>query len=329
MMPRVRARSRMPSSPIPRCPCPNDSRRWCFAPRAFETIRDLTRAIVDVDGALALDPTQARAWNDLGILCADAGLGDRAIDAFAHATRADANYARAWNNLGNALRNAGRPADALAAFERAVAIDGRYALAWSNLGSMQRLAGDDVNAEAALRRALSLDAGSRVATMTLAGLLHDRSDLEPAAELFLRAARLDPKDATACSELGLTLSERDDLANARSAFAEAERRDPRHAARDDRPRPRRSRWCPRARRRPRRRACLTANGLALLENDVAVRGPAACRSTAARRAALDELPARVSRRGRSSRCRCDTARSSIACWAARRRRLHARRAGLA
>jgi CRISPR-associated protein Csy1 len=195
--------------------------------RAFEMLRDLARAIVDVEGALALEPAHARAWNELGILCADAGLGDRSIDAFAHATRADPQYARGWNNLGNALRDAGRWMESLAAFERAVAVDAKYALAWANLGAMQRLAGNDAGAEASLRRALALDAGVRGAMMTLGGLLHDRSDLATAADLFLRAARLDAADATACLELAQTLAERDDLPGAREAFAEAERRDPR------------------------------------------------------------------------------------------------------
>jgi CRISPR-associated protein Csy1 len=208
-------------------PAPDRFAALMLRARANETLRDLARAIVDVDSALALDPSNARAWNELGILCADAGLVDRAIDAFGHATRADPKFARGWNNLGNALRDAGRWAESLAAFERAVAVDGNYALAWANLGSMQRLAGNDTGAEASLRRALSLDPGARGATMTLAGLLHDRSDLAPAAELFLRAARLDSRDATPCMELAQTLAERDDLAQAREAFAEAERRDPR------------------------------------------------------------------------------------------------------
>ena len=195
--------------------------------RAFELLRDLPRAIVDVDGALALDPANARAWNELGILCADAGLSGRAIDAFVHATKADPKYPRGWNNLGNALRDAGRPNESLAAFERAVALDDKYALGWANVGAMRRLAGDDVRAEKALRRALVLAPGTRAAMMTLGGLLHDRSDLAPAAELFLDAARLDGKDATACLELAQTLAERDDLVSAREAFMEAERRDPR------------------------------------------------------------------------------------------------------
>lgn len=195
--------------------------------RAHETMQALSLAIVDLEGALALDPTQARIWNDLGILCADAGQTDRAIDAFAHATRADPGYARAWNNLGNALRSGGRAAEAVLAAERAVAADPNYALGWSNLGALRRELGDDTGAEAALRRALALDARQRGAMMTLAGLLREHSDLAPAAHLFAKAAELDRRDANACRELGQTLAERDDLAAARDAFAEAERRDPR------------------------------------------------------------------------------------------------------
>ncbi|MFO1311888.1 MAG: tetratricopeptide repeat protein [Burkholderiales bacterium] len=195
--------------------------------RANELLRDLALAIADVDAALAIDPGNARAWNELGILCADAGDTGRAIEAFTRATRADPGYARGWNNLGNALKSAERPIEALSAFERAVSLDAKYALAWANLGAMLRVAGDDHRAEEALRRALAIDPSSRVATMALAGLLHDKSQLEAAAELFLRAARSDPKDASACLELAQTLAERDDLDRAREAYAEAERRDPR------------------------------------------------------------------------------------------------------
>jgi superkiller protein 3 len=223
--------------------------------RAFEMLRDLPRAIVDVDGALALDPSNARAWNELGILCADAGRGDRAIDAFAHATRADPRYARGWNNLGNALRDAGRWAESLAAFERAATADAEYALAWANLGAMQRLTGNDVGARSALRRALALDPGAR-GHDDARGLLHDRSDLAR-ADLFLRAARLDAKDATACMRARADARRARRSRGAREAFAEAERRDPRmlrarsaaHSC---------CRWSPRARTRSSRRGARTA-----------------------------------------------------------------------
>ncbi len=195
--------------------------------RAHEALGELGQAIVDLEGALALDPSQSRVWNELGLLCADAGQNDRAVAAFEHATRTDPRYARGWNNLGNALHSAGRIADAVRAGERAVEADPVYALAWANLGALKREVGDDDGAERALRRALALDGNQRGAQLTLAGLLRDRSDLGAAAQLFARAAERDPRDANTVLQLAGTLAEQDDLAGARAAYAQAEARDPR------------------------------------------------------------------------------------------------------
>jgi CRISPR-associated protein Csy1 len=194
--------------------------------RAHEALRELPPAIADLDSALALDPSQARIWNELGILCADAGDNERAIGAFERATLADAGYARAWNNLGNALRTAGRVAAAVSAAEHAVSADPAYALAWSNLGALKRDVGDDEGAEAALRRALELQPRLRSAVLTLAGLLRDRSALAEAALLFARAAELDPREPGAQLQLAGTLAERDDLAASRAAYDQALARDP-------------------------------------------------------------------------------------------------------
>jgi len=195
--------------------------------RVHESRGDLAQAIVDLEGALALDPSQSRVWNELGLACADAGMNDRATAAFERAARADPGYARAWNNLGNALRTAGRIGDAVRAVERAVAADPRYALAWSNLGALKRDAGDDPGAEVALRRALEIDVNLRGAVMTLAGLLRERGDLDGAAQAFARAAQLDPRDANALLQRAGTLAEADELDGARAAYADAGARDPR------------------------------------------------------------------------------------------------------
>ncbi|MFO1395950.1 MAG: tetratricopeptide repeat protein [Burkholderiales bacterium] len=194
--------------------------------RAHEMAGDLQSAIADLDGATALDPRNARAWNELGLLCADAGLAERAVTAFERATRADPRYARAWNNLGNALRSAGRIAEALHAAERAVDADATYALAWANLGALRRDAGDDAGAETALRRALALDPRQRGALVSLGGLLRDRSDLAAAAAMFAQAAEASPRDGAVALQLAGTLAERDDLDAARRWYDEAARRDP-------------------------------------------------------------------------------------------------------
>ncbi len=194
--------------------------------RAFEDMADRDRAIVDLEGALALDATQARIWNELGLVYADAGRPERAVGAFEHAVRVDRGYARGWNNLGNALRSQGRIADAVRAAEHATAADAGYVLAWANLGALRREAGDDAGAAVALRRALELAPDHVGALRTLGGLLRERSDLTGAAEAFRRVASFDSRDGNASLQLGATLAEANALPAAREALAEALRRDP-------------------------------------------------------------------------------------------------------
>lgn len=194
--------------------------------RAFEGMADRDRSIIDLEGALALDATQAKVWNELGLVYADAGRIERAIGAFEHAVRVDRGYARGWNNLGNALRSQGRIADAVRAAENATTADAGYVLAWANLATLRREAGDDAGAAVALRRALELAPDNIGALRTLGGLLRERSDLAGATEAFRRVVALDSRDGMASLQLGATLAEANDLAAARVAFGEALRRDP-------------------------------------------------------------------------------------------------------
>ena len=190
--------------------------------RVHEGMRNLPAAIADVEGALALAPRDARGYNELGILCSDAGETDRAIAAFTRAAQIDPRYARAWNNLGNALREAGRYGEAEGAFARATQADERYALAWTNLGIARRDLGQDDEAAAALARAIALEPRHRLALTALAGLRRAQGRLDDAALLYERALEVEPRDANAWLLYAGTLAERDDLAAAERAFAQAE-----------------------------------------------------------------------------------------------------------
>ncbi len=194
--------------------------------RGLEMIGDHARAIDDLEAALAIDPRQAWLWNELGLVCSDAGRPGPALAAFEQATRADPRHARAWNNFANALRAAGRIGDAIMACRGAVQADPGYALAWANLGALNREFGADDDAEKALRHALDLDPNHHAALMTLAGLLRERSDLAAAMDCFSRACALHPDDAHAALQLAGTRAEGDDLAGAREAYGLALDRDP-------------------------------------------------------------------------------------------------------
>jgi CRISPR-associated protein Csy1 len=194
--------------------------------RVREAQRDLRGAIVDLEGAVALAPDDARLHNELGILHADSGEHARSMASFRRAVAVDPAYARAWNNIGNAERAVHNVAAAEAAFARATEVDPRYALAWANLGATRRELGNDEGAEAALSRALELDPRGKVALVALAALRRARGALDSAAQLYTVAAQADPRDANVFLQLAGTLAERDDLAQARAAYDAALARDP-------------------------------------------------------------------------------------------------------
>jgi len=194
--------------------------------RAHQTQGAARAALVDLEGAFALAPGDARLANDLGIACADAGAAEAALTAFRRATEIEPTFARGWNNYGNALRAVGRAGAAAEAFARATVADPSYALAFANLGAVRRESGDAEGAGAALERALALDPAQRVALLALAGLRREQARVDEAAALYAKAAAADPRDANAALLLGGTLAERDDLPGARAAFGAALARDP-------------------------------------------------------------------------------------------------------
>ena len=186
--------------------------------QAHEDLRDPKRAIADLNAALAIDERDARVYNRLGILLADAGDATGAILALSRAVEVDPAHGRAWNNLGNALRSAGRIAESLSALQRAVAVQPDNVLAWINLGIVARDLGDDRAAETSLRQALALVPDHRTALLALAAMMRALGRIDDAIAHYSHAARLGPPDPAVYLPLAGVLAERDDLALARGAY---------------------------------------------------------------------------------------------------------------
>jgi CRISPR-associated protein Csy1 len=188
---------------------------------------DAAGSLDDLRSAVTVTPDDARAWNALGLACADAGDRGAAAEAFGRATAIDPGYARAWSNLGNARRMLGLVDESIAAFERAVALDPRYAHAWANLAVARRDGGDDDGAADAARRALAVEPRHRSARLVLAGLDRRAGRLDAAVEAYTMALVERPGDAQVRFALAGTLAERDDIGPARASYGQAGRSDPR------------------------------------------------------------------------------------------------------
>jgi tetratricopeptide (TPR) repeat protein len=84
--------------------------------------------------SLRLDPGNAGAWINLGVVCRATGRARAAIACLTRGLRLRPDDGGAWSNLGNALRMAGRLEEALAAHDRAVNLAPRAGALWYNRG---------------------------------------------------------------------------------------------------------------------------------------------------------------------------------------------------
>ena len=80
--------------------------------------------------SLRLDPGNAGAWINLGVICRATGRPRAAIACLTRGLRLKPDDGGAWSNLGNALRMAGRLEEALAAHDRAVTLAPRAGALW-------------------------------------------------------------------------------------------------------------------------------------------------------------------------------------------------------
>ncbi len=172
---------------------------------------ELDRAGIDLRVLRLLLPYgDARLWYEEGLIQADAGNLEAAIDRFQRALAADATLDAAKRSLGLALAQAGRWQEAiqtLAPMSRtnpeSFAIAYFYAL---SLHSAQQ-----AGAEAEARRAVALRPQSPEGQSLLGVVLASQGKLEEALPYLQRARQADPANADTALALGRVLTEQGKL----------------------------------------------------------------------------------------------------------------------
>ena len=173
--------------------------------------RELDRAGIDLRVLRLLLPYgDARLWYEEGLIQADSGNLEVAIDRFQRALAADAKLDAAKRSLGLALAQAGRWPEAIPvlaplsqANPESFAIAYFYAL---SLHNAQR-----AEAEAEARRAVALRPESAEGQSLLGVVLASRGKLEEALPYLQRAREADPANPDAALALGRVLTERGKL----------------------------------------------------------------------------------------------------------------------
>ena len=142
------------------------------------------------------------AYNNLGVLLANAGRADEAIAQYRKALEIHPSYAKAHFNLGNVLAAAGRSDEAIAQYERAVQLDGNYINAHIRLGNMMLQAGRTDEAIAHYARVTEISPQDDRAHASLGDMMYQNERMDEAITHYRRALEINPKLVEALRGLG-------------------------------------------------------------------------------------------------------------------------------
>src|SRR6266404_4769322 len=137
---------------------------WDADPAQWDDAIDAYRRVV------AIDPTYAAAWNNLGLLLHRMGRYDEARESYDRALGEAGDCAEAAYNLGSLNEDTGDVDEAIRCYRRALGVSPDYADAHFNLAGALARAGRGDEAVKHWQRYLELDAGSPWAKIARAHL---------------------------------------------------------------------------------------------------------------------------------------------------------------
>jgi tetratricopeptide (TPR) repeat protein len=172
---------------------------WYYLGRAYYTRSQLNDARKAFQMVLDLDPRNAKAEDNLGLIFETEGNIAAAIESYRRAIAWQQETSRIdehpYVNLGNLLAEQGRSQDAIGPLEKAVAIAPNNAYCHLTLGVFYRKAGEMEKARQQLLAAAELEPDNAIAHYQLGRLYKDTNDLVHAKAEFERTAELQGRAA--------------------------------------------------------------------------------------------------------------------------------------
>jgi predicted O-linked N-acetylglucosamine transferase (SPINDLY family) len=162
---------------------------------------NLDSAIECVSRAVRSDPEHVEAQYNLGTVYAAKWMMPEAADCFARAVQLNPGYADAHYNLGLALSQLGRTARAIESYQRALKLRPNFPDALNNLGLAMDRAGRQDEAVEAYRQAITLRPGFAFAHSNLGNTLREAGRLDEAMQEYRKSLSADPRHAVAYSNL--------------------------------------------------------------------------------------------------------------------------------
>ncbi len=168
--------------------------------------------------AVSLDPSSAAFHSDLGTIYRTLGRLDEALDCFQQTVERAPDLASAHYNLGVVLQDRGDHIGARLRFVQALRLDPEFALAWNHLGIAHQHEGQLNDACQCFERAIGLAPGMAEAHFNLGNVRLAQNRLVEAAVCYARALEFQPRFVEALNNLGTALCRMGRLEQARHAY---------------------------------------------------------------------------------------------------------------
>ncbi|MGA7805003.1 tetratricopeptide repeat protein [Bradyrhizobium sp.] len=169
---------------------------------------------------IGLRPNNAASHHNLGTVLQQQGRMVDAADAHRQAVLLNPNYAQAQLALGNALKAQHMLDGAMQAYQAALAIKPDYPEAHNNIGVVLQMQGRLGEAASAFSTAAATPVYAE-ASFNLGVVLHQMGDLDAAEAAYRTAIARQPEIAVAHNNLGTVLKDQDRLDAAVTAFEQA------------------------------------------------------------------------------------------------------------
>lgn len=191
----------------------------------YVLLKDYSSAIHWLEKALELDPKNAEAWYFLGRAYYTRSRLPEAQAAFQRVLQLNPTDAKAENNIGLILESQARPAEAIDAYKLAIAWQHNAHPSeqpYLNLGSILLDQERNEEALAALEQAVKLAPANSLCRLKLGVAYLRLSKLGSAQTELEEAARLDPENAAVHFQLGKLYKQMHTMDRARKEFGRAE-----------------------------------------------------------------------------------------------------------
>lgn len=171
---------------------------------------------------IELNPSDAGAYNNLGILLRNLKHYEEAEASYRKAIVLKSSLVQAYSNLGILLADLKRHTEAEASYQKAIEINPSYAYAYHNLGILLKDQKRHSEAEAAYRKAIELNPSYTDALYNLAVLLYeDLKKYDEAESLLRKFIEIDPLDDMGHMYLGNLLDDLKRFDEAENAYRKA------------------------------------------------------------------------------------------------------------